>query len=60
MSTTSALRASTLTLLIAACLGGLALPVHAAEAAAAATQNTAAARFKALYTREWRWRQAQA
>ncbi len=60
MTKGSVLRASALSLLIAASLSGLALPAQAADAAVAATQASAAARFKALYTREWRWRQAQA
>ncbi|WP_372393543.1 DUF885 family protein [Xanthomonas sp. NCPPB 3582] len=54
----SVVRLSALGLLIAASLWGVPLQVHAAEPAPTA-QNTAAARFKALYTREWRWRQAQ-
>ncbi|MCC8535435.1 DUF885 family protein [Xanthomonas axonopodis pv. poinsettiicola] len=54
----SVVRLSALGLLIAASLIGTPLQVHAAEPAPTA-QNTAAARFKALYTREWRWRQAQ-
>ncbi|MFO3705205.1 DUF885 domain-containing protein [Xanthomonas codiaei] len=54
----SVVRLSALSLLIAASVVGTPLQVHAAELAPTA-QNTAAARFKALYTREWRWRQAQ-
>ncbi|WAT15969.1 DUF885 domain-containing protein [Xanthomonas fragariae] len=58
MSANALLRASALSLLIAASLSGVAVHAQTAEPAAD-THNTAAARFKALYTREWRWRQAQ-
>lgn len=63
MKTSSVLRASALSVLIAASVSGVAATAQAAEPVAAtqntATQNAAAAHFKALYTREWRWRQAQ-
>ncbi|MEA5125090.1 DUF885 family protein [Xanthomonas floridensis] len=61
MPTSSMARLSALSLLIAASVVGTPLRVHAAEPAPTAqgSQDTAAARFKALYTREWRWRQAQ-
>lgn len=52
------LRISALSLLIAASLGGTPVQAYAAEPATT-VQGTAAARFKALYTREWQWRQAQ-
>lgn len=57
----SVVRLGALSLLIAATVVGTPLQVHAAEPAptAQSRQDTAAARFKALYTREWRWRQAQ-
>ncbi|MFA0924513.1 DUF885 domain-containing protein [Xanthomonas fragariae] len=58
MSANAVLRASALSLSIAASLSGVAVHAQATEPAAA-THNTAAAHFKALYTREWRWRQAQ-
>lgn len=60
MKTSSVWRASALSVLIAAALGGTVSQAQAAAPApAASTQDSAAARFKALYTREWRWRQAQ-
>ncbi|MCC4606188.1 DUF885 domain-containing protein [Xanthomonas campestris] len=61
MPDSSVLRLGALSLLIAATAVGTPLQVHAAEPAptAQSRQDTAAARFKALYTREWRWRQAQ-
>ncbi|WP_115562321.1 DUF885 domain-containing protein [Xanthomonas arboricola] len=58
MKTNTVWRASALSVLIAASVGGTALQAQAA-APASTTQDSAAARFKALYTREWRWRQAQ-
>ncbi|WP_355581534.1 DUF885 family protein [Xanthomonas cannabis] len=62
MKTSRVWRASALSVLIASGLGATAMEARAAAPApssAAITQNSAAARFKALYTREWRWRQAQ-
>ncbi|WP_349778435.1 DUF885 family protein [Xanthomonas sp. WHRI 6108] len=60
MKTSSVWRASALSVLIVASLGGTVSQAQAAAPApAASTQDSAAARFKALYTREWRWRQAQ-
>ncbi|MBB4756570.1 DUF885 domain-containing protein [Xanthomonas arboricola] len=60
MKTSNVWRASALSVLIVASLGGTAVQAQAAASApAASTQDSAAARFKALYTREWRWRQAQ-
>jgi uncharacterized protein (DUF885 family) len=53
-----------LSLVLVLALGGIDLAgpaprAHAAEAASATAQGDAAARFKALYTREWTWRQTQ-
>ena len=57
MSALTVLRNSVLSSVIAASLCSV-TPVQAA-APASAVQTSAAQRFKALYTREWRWRQAQ-
>ena len=58
MSALTVLRNSVLSSVIAASLCSVVAPVQAA-APASAVQTSAAQRFKALYTREWRWRQAQ-
>ncbi|MEI2453594.1 DUF885 domain-containing protein [Lysobacter firmicutimachus] len=58
------LRASRAALTVALSLALGALPAFAAEPAAASvaaqrSEDAVGARFKALYTREWKWRQAQ-
>lgn len=63
-SRSSRLRASRAALTVALSLALGALPALAAEPAPAAaagnhSEEAAGARFKALYTREWKWRQAQ-
>lgn len=54
----SAWRCGALGLLMVASLCGAPVQAHA-EAPVPTAQGTAASRFKALYTREWQWRQAQ-